>query len=123
MNSILEFLLDLVYDWDNIPTYEYLVPEAQADERDVLDVIDEYVDSVDPVTLEFNFPFMGGNGLTKGEALYKRGWDLVMSPPVETPSPLGLPFNPANEESLKTVVEFMTTLEGEDQWSIDPRRR
>ena len=66
MNSVLEFLLDLVYDWENIPTYEYLVPEVVAEERDVLDVIDEYVDSVDPVTLEYNFPFMGGSGLTKG---------------------------------------------------------
>ena len=71
MNSILEFLLDLVYDWDNIPTYEYLVPEAQADERDVLDVIDEYVDSVDPVTLEFNFPFWEVMALLK-ERLFTR---------------------------------------------------
>ncbi|AXH79380.1 MAG: hypothetical protein [Circular genetic element sp.] len=40
MNSILEFLLDLVYDWDNIPSYEHLILDEKP-EDDILDIIED----------------------------------------------------------------------------------
>ena len=40
MNPILEFLLDLVYDWDNIPSYEHFVLDEKP-EDDILDIIED----------------------------------------------------------------------------------
>ncbi len=52
MNSIFEFLLDLVLEWDDIPSYEYLVP-LSVPESSVSDV-----DSVRwvPTDLQYESP-------------------------------------------------------------------
>ncbi len=45
MNSVFTFLLDLVYDWDNVESYEYLVPGIDDESVDILDIVDDVVDS------------------------------------------------------------------------------
>ncbi len=47
MKSVLHFLLDLVYDWDDIESYEYLAPGIDDESIDVLDIIDDSLDSPD----------------------------------------------------------------------------
>ncbi len=76
MNSVFEFLLDLVYDWDNVESYEWIVPDIDSAPVDVIDIIDDYIDEVDPVLVPFSWPTFGGSGTTKGQALANT---LVMS--------------------------------------------
>jgi hypothetical protein len=63
-----EFMLDLVLDWENIPVY---LPEDVEQDVDIIDVIDEVIDSVSTVTYNYDEPSRSTNW-------YKKGWDTFV---------------------------------------------
>lgn len=129
MKSVLHFLLDLVYDWDDIESYEYLAPGIDDEPVDVLDIIDDYIDSTDPVELSYSWPSSGGSGLSKGEAL---AYDLVTwgletdrkvkSGDIEVPpaSVQGIPlwFVMRNYHKYKSFEELQDERVPEPSWSL-----
>ena len=67
-SEFFEFMLDLVLDWENIPVY---LPEDVEQDVDIIDVIDEVIDSVSTVTHNYD-------GLSRGTNWYKKGWDTFV---------------------------------------------
>ncbi len=65
--DFLEFMMDLVLDWENIPVY---LPEEVDQEVDVIDVVDDIILRIDTAT--------DSHDESSSFNLYKEGWDTVL---------------------------------------------
>ncbi len=130
--------MDLVYDWDNVQSYEHLVLEKKMDD-DILVIVDDVLDSIDPVEFSYKWPSYGGTGYTKGERLLFDAYvgvrnideriNVMESRINRYVDTYGLPLPSSkgggigNWDSMQKWIERAEELDPEKQWSVDPRRR